>query len=216
MKRTNAVWMVVWMVSMVTVAAQGGYIAPGSITATASSDHADWGAGYAPSGSIDTVGMDVPTLIHWADASNYWHSDSGNQGAGTSATGVACQQWVKYEFDAVYELDEMLIWNGAMNVYNRSTKDIVISYSLDGTNWTPIFTGQLADTTDIEMNGRTYSDVIDFGGISAKFVEMDLISQWNTGDGYYLMDEVLFSLVVPEPATLVLLSLGALLLGKKK
>ena len=209
------------LVSCITMAQGAIYIAPGSITATTSSEATAWGAGFAAQATVDGVGLDIPTLTHATVADNYYHSFNDYAGSGTAASGNECEQWIQYEFDAVYDLSQALVWNGAMNVWNRTTKDVVVSHSLDGTSWTSLPAIVFTNIDLLEMNGRGFTDVIDLTGISAKYIELALVSQYDStgghgaADGYYLMDEVLFELV-PEPATMVLLSLGGLFLRRKK
>ena len=47
--------------------------------------------------------------------------------------------WIQYEFDAVYKLHEMWVWNSNQMVeldIGFGAKDVTMEYSLDGTNWT--------------------------------------------------------------------------------
>ncbi|MHC4519579.1 MAG: DUF1349 domain-containing protein, partial [Planctomycetota bacterium] len=80
---------------------------------------------------------------------------------------------IEYAFDAVYKLDEMLVWN-----YNEQfevflgygLKDVTVEYSADGETWTLLGDVEVAQATvssDYEAN-----TAIDFGGAAVKMVRI--------------------------------------------
>jgi hypothetical protein len=49
--------------------------------------------------------------------------------------------WIQYEFDSVYKLDEMRVWNSNQlieSLIGFGAKDVVVEYSADGATWTTL------------------------------------------------------------------------------
>ncbi len=100
--------------------------------------------------------------------------------------------WIQYEFDRVYKLHEMDIWN-----YNVSTekviglglKDVTIDYSTDGMEWATL--GDFQINRAAGSSTYTYNTTIDFGDAAAKYVRVVVQSGWGTL-GYYGLSEVQF------------------------
>ncbi|MCH8118981.1 MAG: LamG domain-containing protein, partial [Planctomycetes bacterium] len=88
-----------------------------NITATASSTHlADTGT----ENTINGLGLDVNDL-HSIEPANMWLSGDEPNGA-----------WIEYEFDKVYKLHQMWVWNhnGTMeSILGFGLKDVTIEYS---------------------------------------------------------------------------------------
>jgi len=64
--------------------------------------------------------------------------------------------WIQYEFDKVYTLHELCVWNSNQMVepfMGFGAKTIKIEYSTDGTTWTP-----LADVPEWER-GRGFAQL---------------------------------------------------------
>ncbi|MEN6336319.1 MAG: LamG-like jellyroll fold domain-containing protein [Phycisphaerales bacterium] len=88
--------------------------------------------------------------------------------------------WIQYQFDKVYKLDELWVWNANQIVeafVGFGAKDVTIEYSLDGQTWTtlegvPEFARATADSA------YTANTVVDFGGVEAKFVKLTINSNW--------------------------------------
>ena len=93
-----------------------------NITATASSQT----EGQGPEQTINNSGLDVNDL-HSTVLENMWISAEAETGP----------VWIQYEFDKVYKLHEMLVWNynGASILYIFGFKDVTVEYSTDGANW---------------------------------------------------------------------------------
>lgn len=75
------------------------------------------------------------------------------------------------------------------------------------------------DTYDVFIDGTQYAD--DFGfrnGLAVKDLDVLKIYGWGgvTSDDYVAVDNIEMTTVVPEPATLALLGLGALVLRRKR
>ena len=113
--------------------------------------------------------------------------------------------WIQWEFDGVYKIHEMLVWN-----YNEQfelilgfgLKDVTVEYSENGTDWTV-----LGDVTLNQATAKpTYAanTTVDFQGVAARFVRMTV----NGGFGVmaqYGLSEVRFMYIPaqarePQPA----------------
>ena len=130
---------------------------------------------------------------------NKWSGTWGTAPNGGGATnphpgttpGVA---WIKFEFDKIYNLKEMLIWN-----YNEQTKrglkKVIIEYTKDGTKWKVLGNITIAEAPDVI--GYQYNTTIDFKGKSAKAVIITALNGENVGnygtkDNRYGLSEVRF------------------------
>lgn len=137
------------------------------ITATASSSVADHG----PEKTIDRSGLD-PNNLHSDDLADMWYSDVSEPNS----------IWIQYEFDKPYKLHQMLIWNYngvGLNALS-GCKDVMVQYSLNGTNWTQVDTVSefaLAPGTSGYAPGTT----INFNDIAVQYVHIDITSNWSNG-----------------------------------
>jgi hypothetical protein len=102
--------------------------------------------------------------------------------------------WLMYEFNAVEKLDQMLIWNSNSSseaFIGWGLKDVTIETSIDGVDWTA-----LADAPQIaKAPGQpTYNtpQAIDFGLIQAKYVRINILSNWGGLLMQYGVSEVQF------------------------
>ena len=88
--------------------------------------------------------------------------------------------WIQYEFDEIYTLDIMWIWNSNQateNLTGFGAKDVTIEYSTDGTTWTALEgVPEFAQAPGME----TYMAdiVVDFGEVMAKFVKLTINDNW--------------------------------------
>jgi hypothetical protein len=119
--------------------------------------------------------------------------DQHDTAAGTmwiSAAGQEPPVWIQYEFDTVYKLDQMWVWNannGLELLFGFGVKTATIEYSTDGVTWAalenvPEF-AQAPGTDDY-----AYNTTVDFGGVAAKFVRITCISNWGGGSQYGLSE----------------------------
>jgi hypothetical protein len=128
--------------------------------------------------------------------------------------------WVRFQFDKVYQLNDVTIWNYNENTYyTQGWKHVAIQVSETGgtsaSDWTTIYNAGLDAAPGAGAAPTAASLVASAGGIAAKYVTLI-----NTGlgtEGNYMGDdqftglsEVRFSAVVPEPGTLALLATGAI------
>ncbi|UCC96903.1 MAG: discoidin domain-containing protein, partial [Phycisphaerales bacterium] len=150
-----------------------------SLTATASSSgQADFG----PEKTIDGSGLDANDL-HSTGATDMWLS--GNEPLGA---------WIQYEFDEVYKLHEMWIWNSNQvfeSLFGFGMKDVTVEYSTDGAEWTA-----LAGVTEFAQAPGTesyaHNTTVDFAGAVAKYVRLTAASNWGGVLPQYGLSEVRF------------------------
>jgi hypothetical protein len=138
-----------------------------NITATASS-HAE---GNGPENTISNVGLDANDL-HSIDSDNMWLTVAGEPGPA----------WIKYEFDKIYKMHEMLVWNyngySILSMYGLN--EVTVEYSIDDVNWV-----QVPDVTEFAQapgqNGYASDITVSFGGVAAKYVRIIAASNWGGG-----------------------------------
>lgn len=151
------------------------------ITATAlSSSTAEEG----PENTVNGSGLDDEDL-HSVEPTDMWLS--GVMPAGESA-------WIEYEFDRVYALHEMLVWN-----HNTATEGLIglgiaeatIEYSVDGQTWVPLGDGRALarGTGKADYAANT---AVDFGGVTAKYVRITAVHNWGGVLDQYGLSEVRF------------------------
>ncbi len=152
------------------------------ITATASSS--DLGTTTGPNNTIDGSGLDGD--LH----SNIWRD------MWTSGLESPSGAWIQYEFDKVYKLHEMWVWN--YNAYldvGPGLKDVTIEYSTDGENW-PTLGGVPEFAKGEGAADYAANTTIDFEGVTAKYVRITADENWHTGPipdlDYYGLSEVRF------------------------
>jgi len=122
---------------------------------------------------------------------------------GSPAGGEA--PWLEFEFDRVYKLHEIKVWNYNVEfelVLGFGIKDMTVEYSEDGATWATLGEVQLAQGA--ATSDYTANNIINFGGLAAKFVRCTI----NSGFGaiaQYGLAEVRFLYIpaharYPEPA----------------
>jgi len=88
--------------------------------------------------------------------------------------------WIQYEFDRVYKLHEMLVWNYNSQfelVLGFGFKDVTVEYSENGTDWMV-----LGDEVFAQASARaayTANTTVAFNGVGAKYVRLTA----NSGHG---------------------------------
>ncbi len=157
-----------------------------NVTATASSaGHTDLG----PENTINGSGLDENDL-HSAEATDMWLSDNEPLGA-----------WIEYEFDKVYKLYEMWVWNSNQMLeplVGFGFKDVTIEYSANGTDYTTLgTTHEFAQAPGAD--GYAHNTTIDFGGAAARYVRLTANSNWGGILPQYGLSEVRF-LYIPVNA----------------
>jgi hypothetical protein len=121
--------------------------------------------------------------------------------------------WFSWAFDQAYEIQEMWVWNYNHTTasYNtRGLKNISIDYN-DGTSWKHFGDYTLAQGLGIVDMPRT--DEIALNITATQIVFTPKTDDGNYGSTMYGLSEVRF--VVPEPATMILLGVGAFFARKR-
>ena len=155
-----------------------------NITATASSSQPSMG----PEKTIDGSGLDKDDG-HSTSPADMWLS-MGTQ-----------PNWIQYQFDQVYAVHELWVWNSNQPVepfLGFGAKTVKIEYSIDGTKWT-----QLANVPEFAratgQSGYVHNTTVSFGGVSAKYVKLTIEKNWGVAPGVGL-SEVRFFYIPDRPA----------------
>ncbi len=154
----------------------------GDIAATASSYDTE----KDPNKTIDGSGLDADDL-HSKDTATMWLSAGESPG----------EAWIQYEFDKIYRLYEMLVWNyngeGLNTAYG--IRDATIEYSTNGIDFTTLGATQEFPKAP-GADGYAAGPAIDFGGVTAKHVRITAEGNWGGGVvDQYGLSEVRFSYV---------------------
>ena len=156
-------------------------IAGENITATASSSSPFKG----PENTVNGSGLDETGLLHGKDGDDtMWLSDV----TGPQPT------WIEFEFDGVYKLHEMWVWNSNESleaVIGVGFKDVTIEYSVNGTDYATLGTthefARAPGTPDYAHN-----TTVDFSGAAAKYIRLTANSNWGGFFPQYGLSEVRF------------------------
>jgi hypothetical protein len=163
------------------------------ITATASSAQ----AGTGPEKTIDNSGLNASDQ-HSILSTDMWLSDI----AGPQPT------WIQYEFDAVYKLHEMWVWNSNQMVeagYGVGIKGVTVEVSMDGSTWAAVpGVSEFAQAPGLAT--YTHNTTVKLDGVAAKFVRITANSNWGNLVKQYSLSEVRFSYIPiqarePKPAS---------------
>jgi hypothetical protein len=137
-----------------------------SIVATASSSDSE---NTGPEKTIDGSGLNE-------------HGQHSTVGTDMWLSGGTEPQWIQYEFDTVYELQEMHVWNSNQLIepfLGLGAKDVLIETSVDGVEWTTVEGAtqfnQATGSADYRAN-----TIVDFGGIPAGVVRINIYSGYGT------------------------------------
>jgi hypothetical protein len=114
--------------------------------------------------------------------------------------------WIQYEFDRVYKLHEMWVWNSNQAIegfIGFGVKEVTAEYSVDGENWVALDSvTTLARATGLDTYGGNAA--IDMAGIMAKFVKLSPVSAYGL-TGQSGLSELRFTAIPvaarePQPA----------------
>jgi hypothetical protein len=166
-----------------------------SITVAASSFEED----KEPENVINGSGLDESGLLHSNEGEgNMWLSNrDGEQ-----------PTWIAFEFDKVYKLHQMLVWNSNESlepIVGLGFKDVTIEYSVDGTDYITLgTTHEFAQAPG--GDDYAHNTTIDFGDIAVKSVRLTANSNWGGILNQYGLSEVRFLQIpvhaqMPDPAS---------------
>ncbi len=140
-----------------------------NITATASS----FAVEEVPQGPENTInGSGLVGDLHSKDVDDMWLTDPEDPGP----------LWIQYDFDKVYKLNQMLVWNynGPSFLAFSGFKEVTVEYSTDGESWT-----QVPDVTEFSAapgsSNYAANTIVPFGDVAAKHVRINPISNWSNG-----------------------------------
>ena len=118
--------------------------------------------------TIDGSGLDEFDQ-HSTDTKHMW-----------SASGVPA--WIQFTFEKEYKLHELWVWNANSDLelfLGFGAKDVTIEYSADGETWAlledvPEFAQGISQPT------YTANNIIDLGGVMAKYVKLTINDNWGS------------------------------------
>jgi hypothetical protein len=151
------------------------------VKATASSSLT---SSMGPDKTIDGSGLDALGQ-HGTSSTQMWMSKKV-----TSGTPI----WIQYEFDKVYKLYQMWVWNSNQAVEavtGFGAKTVTIETSLDGTTWTALANVPEFAQASGEPN-YVHNTTVDFAGTQAKFVKLTITSNWADSNRQASLSEVRF------------------------
>ena len=160
------------------------------VTATASSA----GLNMGPEKTIDGSGLTGD--LHGTEGTTMW------------LTSGAAPNWIQYQFDKVYKLGDLKVWNSNQLVegfLGFGAKKVTIEYSADGTTWATLDNvPEFGKATG--MAGYAANTTVNMGGVMAKFVKLTINANWGGMAPQTGLSEVRFSYVpvqarAPQPAT---------------
>lgn len=140
--------------------------------------------------SVNPAILDPNGLGHSTNAADMWISNPDQVGT----------VWIQYAFDQAYPVGTMHVWNHNvgepyLSELDRGMRDVIVSYSQDGTNWTDL--GSYTIPMGTGQNGAGPSIGINFNGIEAQYVRITAAaanSNWGARDNFHALSEVRFGL----------------------
>lgn len=128
---------------------------------------------------------------------------------------------ITFDLGASYNVDGFHVWNydsgayGGVPYWERAAKEVVISTSSDGVDFTSLGTFTFAPSPGTD---GYLGETISLGGVTASFIRFDILSNYSA-QGFEFgvgLAEVRFlgsTAAVPEPASIAMLALGGLAVG---
>lgn len=120
-------------------------------------------------------------------------SDPAGPSAAVAGKTTVGQTWFRFDFDGVYTLGEMRIWNYNQIAFTdytgRGVKNVIVQYTSDGVNWSTLGSYEIPQALAETESGP--DAVIDFAGASASSVVITAADNWD-GDIWYGLSQVEF------------------------
>ncbi len=162
-----------------------------TITASASSTAANASAQSTVNGS----GLDTADLCS-TETSTMW----------LTANNPTQPVWIQYDFDRVYKLSELWVWNYNTQfeeILGIGAKDVTVEYSADGMTWQTLGDFQFGQGTG--EAGYAHNTTIAFNGVAAQSVKFTLKNAWAATNKVGLSEVRFFYVPTfarePNPAT---------------
>ncbi len=156
------------------------------IIATASS----FDTGTGPENTVNDSGMEADDEHSTLNTAMWLSSAAGPQ-----------PTWIQYEFDAIYKLREMRVWNHNVlfsELLGFGLKDVLIEYSIDGASWSV-----LSESTEFAQGpgqeNYAHNTTVDFAGAAAKYVRLTARTNWSGVRPQSGLSEVRFFYVPVSP-----------------
>jgi hypothetical protein len=120
--------------------------------------------------------------------------------------------WIQYEFDRIYKLHEMWIWNYNISfehILGFGIKEVKIEYSKDAMHWLVLEVPEEAENFILEQglgaDNYAVNTIISFGGVPGRFVRLTVKSNYNGDNLQAGLSEVRFFYIPvhadnPKPA----------------
>ena len=108
--------------------------------------------------------------------------------------------WIQYEFDRIYKLDRMLVWNSNQfieSIVGFGVRNVIVAYSADGAVWTRLGNFEFARAPGLET--YTPDTAVDFDGAPAKYVRLTITSNWAGLVAPHSLSEVRFLHIPVQP-----------------
>ncbi len=153
----------------------------------------------ATSNAVSEPGAGPENAINGSGLNDADQHSTNNTDMWLGGAGGAEPVWIQFEFDKVYLLHELQVWN--YNVIFElmlgfGLKDVTIEHSEDGESWTTFGDVQFAQAT--ARSNYTANTTVDLSGVAARFVRLTANSGWGM-TGQFGLSEVRF-LFVPVQA----------------
>jgi len=134
-----------------------------NVVARASTSRVNMG----PEQTVDGSGLDENDG-HSTQLEDMWQS------------GTVGPHWIEFEFDKVYPLHELWVWNSNQviePIIGFGAKSVEIEYSTDGMTWTPL-DGVPEFARAPGRPAYTANTIVTFAGVSAKYVKLSIDANW--------------------------------------
>jgi len=146
-----------------------------------------------PQNTVNGSGLNADDL-HSTESADMWLALPGDE-----------PLYIQYEFDCLYKLHELLVWNYNVQfepVLGFGLKDVTIQYSQDGADWTVLGDVEFARATATQDYAA--NTVVDLQGVAARFVRLTVNSGWGAMGQFGLSEVRFFYIPVqarePQPA----------------
>jgi len=149
-----------------------------NIIATASSAE----AGSSPENTVNGSGLNAADQ-HSINSVDMW----------LTAAGADPPVWIQYEFDALYRLYEMSVWNYNVQfelILGFGVKDVTVEYSTDGVEWTAL--GDFEFSRGTATGTYAANTTIDLAGVVARYIRLTANSNWGEFLPQFGLSEVRF------------------------